>query len=288
MFWNVENLFDMVDDSITADEEFLSESYLGWNERVYQYKVEQISRIINDEKPQIVGLAEVENREVLEALCNKMDNSEVWGIIHQDGDDPRGIDCALLYRTDFFTVIHERYYRPHLVSGGKTRDFLLVELAIKNVTADPFVVGVLHFPSKRGGESRSEPDRLACSRQLVTLLHDQYKGKKILLMGDLNAGSNDEPVKILRNFFSPLITDVWTYVYRAQKEQLDHLFASSEFFIGTPSICKESAKVLYHPAMQNEFGFPEAFIQQRQVVGGFSDHYPLSVTLVYQKNFLPH
>ncbi len=279
LFWNVENFFDTVDDPATADDEFLPDSYMGWNERVYRYKLEQLSRIIRKQNPVLLGLVEIENRQVLEDLRRMFSNPERWDIVHREGPDRRGIDPALLFRQDRLVCENISFYRPRLPSGGITREFLMAEFSLKGGRGEPFLCVVLHFPSKRGGESRSHPDRLACSRQLITHLQMHYQGRKILIMGDLNAGRDEEPVKMLKNFYIPLLTgeNHWTYVYRGRKEQLDHLLVSREFLHGKPAIRPGSARTLRPSAMQDEFAFPEPFIKNRRIYGGVSDHYPIEL-----------
>ena len=70
--YNVENLFDTVDDPNVPDEEFLPESEKMWNNERYQKKLSDLAKVISEvnplEMPEIVGLIEVENRTVLEDL----------------------------------------------------------------------------------------------------------------------------------------------------------------------------------------------------------------------------
>lgn len=282
VFWNVENCFDAVDDSLTEDEEFLPGSYLGWNERVYRYKLEQIGRILKDVKPVLVGLAEVENRRVLEDLTKELGRPEQWGILHREGPDRRGIDCALLYRQDQLECMQEDFFVFRLPSGNPTREAVIGEFRFRQGGGEAFIVCVLHYPSRRSGARRSLPDRLACSRQLITYLQQKYNGRKILIMGDLNAPGDAEPVRMLDQFYPLLLKgpDAWTYVYQCQRQQLDHFLASPEFFRGLPRIQSKSPRVLRPPAMQDEFGFPEPFIKNRRIYGGFSDHYLIDLRVV--------
>lgn len=282
VFWNVENCFDTVDDSLTEDEEFLPESFLGWNQRVYQYKMEQIGRILKDVKPVLVGLAEVENRRVLEDLRKRIGRPEQWGILHREGPDRRGIDCALFYRQDLLECLHEDFFVFRLPSGNPTREALMGEFRFRQGGGEAFIICVLHYPSRRGGARRSLPDRLACSRQLIIYLQQNYSRRKILIMGDLNAPGDAEPVRMLDRFYPLLLkgADAWTYVYQCQRQQLDHFLASPEFLRGLPRIQSKSPRVLRPPAMQDEFGFPEPFIKNRRIYGGFSDHYIIELRVV--------
>ena len=103
MFYNVENLFDTADDPSTADDEFTPRGKKHWTKAKYTDKLLKIAEVIDSvgdkELPCIVGLAEVENRWVLEDLTQKTAFADGnYGIVHQDSPDRRGIDVALLYR----------------------------------------------------------------------------------------------------------------------------------------------------------------------------------------------
>lgn len=279
MFWNVENLFDTIDDPDKEDDEFSPGSYLRWNDRVYRYKLEQLSRIIRKEKPMVIGLAEIENRQVLKDLTETFFNSESWEIIHKESRDRRGIDTAILYRKDCLDTLQVLHYEPLLPSGSVTRDFLICEFTTP--AGESFVVTIVHFPSKRGGSHEAEIDRLACARQLVDVLHNDFADKKCLIMGDFNAGPWEETMQILKVFYYSLIREEegWTYAYREIRDQLDHCLVNGNFFTGYPRIEPSSGKVIRPFEMRDEFGFPEPFILNRRVYGGVSDHFPIVVRM---------
>ena len=72
MFYNVENLYDTKNDPATDDDEFTPSGRVPWTEARLQTKIEHIGEVISAiEKPampDIIGMAEVENRQVLEML----------------------------------------------------------------------------------------------------------------------------------------------------------------------------------------------------------------------------
>ena len=78
-------------------------------------------------QPMVIGLAEVENKKVLEDLIAQPALKKFnFGIIHHDSPDERGIDVALLYNKD---VIEENFnaFLPISFSfdpNDKTRDIL--------------------------------------------------------------------------------------------------------------------------------------------------------------------
>ena len=75
VFYNVENLFDTEDDSLTRDNEFLPNGLKGWSEERYNDKLRKIFKVLVNvggwELPDLIALCEVENRDVLEDLISK-------------------------------------------------------------------------------------------------------------------------------------------------------------------------------------------------------------------------
>jgi predicted extracellular nuclease len=70
--YNVENLFDTVDAPQFQDEDFTPGGIKRWTYERYEKKLDDLSRVIlsipEREMPAIIGLAEVENRNVLSDL----------------------------------------------------------------------------------------------------------------------------------------------------------------------------------------------------------------------------
>jgi predicted extracellular nuclease len=197
MFYNVENLFDISDDSLTSDEEFLPQSSKKWDSEKYNKKLNDLARVIssvNDkELPALIGLAEVENKKVLEdlAVSSKLKKGK-YGIAHFNSKDERGIDVALLYSSEEIELLDSKAIP---VSFGKdikdaTRDILLVKCRIKG---DRIInVFVNHWPSRSPTQEESEMKRvmaaLALRREVDNILNIDNEAA-ILIMGDFN----DEP-----------------------------------------------------------------------------------------------
>jgi predicted extracellular nuclease len=197
MFYNVENLFDISNDSLTADEEFLPQSPKNWNRERYSKKITDIARVISSvnerELPALVGLAEIENVKVLEDLvsASKLKKGN-YRIIHSDSKDERGIDVALLYNSEEIEILDSK---PISVSSGKdnrdeTRDILYAKCRLKG---DRIIyVFVNHWPSRSPGQEESEMKRvmaaLTLRREVDNILNIDNEAA-IIIMGDFN----DEP-----------------------------------------------------------------------------------------------
>ena len=133
-FYNVENLFDTDDDLGTGDDEYLPESAKQWDAGKYNKKLKDIAGTLGSlnkaELPGLIGLAEVENRKVLDDLVREAPlRRGKYGIVHFDSPDERGIDVALLYRPDEFTVVESRAIGITFTFDpeDRTRDILYVK-----------------------------------------------------------------------------------------------------------------------------------------------------------------
>ena len=111
-FYNVENLFDIYDDPVKNDEEFLPDGRNNWTQAKYEKKLHNIARVINAMKEEngvyhtVLGVSEIENRLVLEDLVSLPELAGAnYQIVHYDSPDARGVDVALLYRPDQFTYL---------------------------------------------------------------------------------------------------------------------------------------------------------------------------------------
>ena len=111
-FYNLENLFDVYNDPVKNDEEFLPEGKNKWTEAKYQKKLQNMAKVIKSMKEEngvwhaLLGVSEIENRLVLEDLVWEEQIREAnYQIIHYDGPDRRGVDVALLYKPEVFKYI---------------------------------------------------------------------------------------------------------------------------------------------------------------------------------------
>ena len=196
-WWNVENLFDLRDDPKTNDDEFTPRGERHWTRRKLEAKLQGIYKtLVMMDLPDVVGLAEVENKYVLRELCQGTPLAQVpYRYVHYDSPDRRGIDCALIYRTDRFTVTASRPVNmSDSADGFFTRDILVVE----GVTANGDSVCLLlnHWPSKRGGDE-ADIRRLEIARKMRSLmleLKEKHPDAAIIAMGDMNTTSSEEAI----------------------------------------------------------------------------------------------
>lgn len=210
-FYNLENLFDIYDDPVKNDAEFLPDGKNKWTEAKYQKKVQNMAKVIRAMKDDngcwhtILGVAEVENRLVLEDLVSDPQIAEAnYQIIHYDGPDRRGVDVALLYKPEVFSFVESESI-PYTFEGSsidfvmskseqdyfRTRDVLMVRGRIQG---EDVAVYVAHLPSRAGDKKGSNQLRERGAEIIYNhamALQKKYPGIKIIVMGDMNDNPTD-------------------------------------------------------------------------------------------------
>jgi len=194
LFYNVENLFDIKDDSLSNDAEFLPGGDKYWTWKKYQDKCFKIAKVIMAaggwELPDIIGLCEIENRSTLYGIIHMSHLRKAgYKIIHRDSPDHRGIDVALIYQPERFTPIDTSYLQ--LIESGATESTTREILYVKGKThtEDNLHLFVNHWPSRWGGQLESEQKRMAAAQVLRNKLDSIFKEEpkaKIIIMGDFN------------------------------------------------------------------------------------------------------
>lgn len=303
--YNVENLFDTLDDPKIPDEEFLPESEKKWNTERYQKKLNDLVRVISEfnpkELPEIVGLVEIENRGVLEDLIKTAAlKDHNYAIIHEESPDYRGIDVAMIYRKDAFSEIsHETL--PVVFPDDpefKTRDILHVTGKLRHKTVHIFVN---HWPSRIGGEEKTEPKRVLAASVLKKktdeLLAEDPKAR-IIILGDMN----DEPANKSLNttlgaeapgsgsgLVNLMIPDdtagLGTYFYSGNWNMLDNIVVS-EAVLKSRGVKVENNKGTVFSSdwmiFTNKNGdkTPNRSYVGNKYVGGVSDHFPVYFKMI--------
>ena len=298
--YNVENLFDTVDDPKVPDEEFLPSSEKKWTHDRYQKKLDDLAKVISGvnpkDAPEIVGLVEVENRQVLEDLISTPAlKSHQYGIIHEESPDYRGIDVAMIYRRDAFTeIMHETL--PVVFADDpefKTRDILHVVGKIRNNTIHVFVN---HWPSRIGGEDKTEPKRILAARvlkQKVDKLMAADPRVHIVIMGDMNdepanvslletlgAKSPETGAKLVNLMMPDDKKNEGTYFFSGNWNMLDNIVVSGEMITGNKVKIENRKGEIYRDEWmiftnRNGARTPNRTYVSNKYTGGVSDHFPV-------------
>jgi hypothetical protein len=306
MFYNTENLFDAVDDTLNDDSEFLPGGLRHWNSYRYINKLDCISKVIvaagEWEAPAVVGLCEVENEHVVKDLArNQLLEGIGYSYIHYDSPDKRGIDLCLLYRPDIVKVIsHESWLPPaYITSDFNSRNVIFVKAEIFKDTLN-FIL--CHWPSRRGGVMAADNQRTLIVETVINKIDSLRKtmtsGEKIILMGDLNSTPDFEMVKhtadkcrLINLSELPASKGKGSYRFNGKWEMTDQILVSENLCKSSPT--RMSYNVTFAPLekdflLEDDPDYPgrRPFSTYRlyKWVGGFSDHLPVVLNLSQKTN----
>ncbi|WP_435136413.1 endonuclease/exonuclease/phosphatase family protein [Formosa sp. A9] len=313
-FYNLENTFDTEDDPLKFDESSPIMEISHHRDTVYQKKIENMARVINDigletthKPPAIIGVCEIENRKVLEQIINTEPlTQQHYGIIHFDSPDARGIDVALLYDKDVFRPQHYKNI-PLLLydtDSGKriyTRDALLVSGFLED---DLIHIIVNHWPSRRGGETASNFKRLRAAqlnKHLIDSLQNENPYAKIIIMGDLNDNPTDDSLKTvlhtenrlketaLKGIYNPMEKlynkGLGTTAYRDKWSLFDQILMSHPLLNNDYTSFRFYKAGIFNPdylitSTGSYKGYPFRSFSNQGFTGGYSDHFPVYIYLI--------
>lgn len=309
-FYNLENLFDTIDDPAKNDAEFLPSGANSWTSERYLSKLANMSKVISqvgDEYinggPTLIGVSEIENAGVLHDLINTPAlASSGYDIVHFDSPDRRGVDVGLLYRKNDFSVINATSTRLYMPgdSGFRTRDQLCVTGLLDGETIS---VIVNHWPSR----GNAEPYRIAAarlSRHLADSLFAINPDAKIFIQGDLNDDPVDKSVfKELgavgreskvekKGLFNPmwkLFKDgIGSLAYRDSWNLFDQIIVSEPLVRKPPTgWYLYKTRIFNKPFLitkEGQYkGYPFRTFSNGAFVNGYSDHLPVYLVLVKEK-----
>lgn len=317
-FYNLENLFDTINDPYKLDEFSPIMELKSNKSEVFKKKINNLAKVITDigadnshTAPAILGVSEIENRAVLETLVNHpLLLEKDYGIVHFDSPDARGIDVALLYQKQIFTPSHTGNYELKIYDDESskrvyTRDQLLVSGMLDG---ELIHIIVNHWPSRRGGEARSRPKRIAAAKlnkHIIDSLQSIDPYAKIFTMGDLNDDPINASVKNilkakrnknrvgLKGIYNPFENyfknGIGTTAYRDAWSLFDQIL------ITKPLLENDYSSYRYYKAgifnknyLINKHGrykgYPFRSFADGGFTDGYSDHFPVYVYVIKEVN----
>ena len=307
-FYNLENLFDIYDDPNTLDDDFTPKGRKKWNAKRYQRKLKKLSAVISQigtdssaTAPLIVGLAEVENLEVVTDLIN----SEVlqpfnYGIVHYDSPDERGIDVAFLYQKKYFELLSSETKTLFLYDDNGERDYTRDVLLVKGKLHGKLIHFLVnHWPSRRKGIKETEPRRIKAAelnQEIIAGIKKQSENANIIIMGDFNDGPTSTSIKqhlVSDEFYNPFESIInkgrGSLKYEKDWFLFDQIILSKTFFDKLNGIHSFKYAEIFDEHFLKEWdgkrkGSPFRTYIGKWHQGGFSDHFPVFVTLAYKNN----
>ncbi|MDR2942042.1 MAG: endonuclease/exonuclease/phosphatase family protein [Treponema sp.] len=313
MTWNVQNLFDGLDNGFEYDE-FLNSA--GWSVEKYKGKVNAISGAIGSIKPlpDIIMFQEIESLVTLQDIASAVSGSYEYSHFAKNPGSALGVGIISRFPLDGS--------KTHSITiDGETTPRPVLETRIQ--AEKEFVVFVCHWKSKLGGDDNTESVRRASARVILRRVRELWKEEPelgIIVAGDLNENHNEfyrrnvktvcallpddpycaelakgaqkdfivigknkppEPVNFPPEtivLFSAWARDVekGSYYYKNAWETIDHFLVSEQFFNNTGWSFEKVTPADFSPFV-NEYGVPVSY--NIRTGAGLSDHLPLLLTL---------
>jgi endonuclease/exonuclease/phosphatase family metal-dependent hydrolase len=313
-FYNLENLFDTINDEHVNDEEFTPEGKNSWTPDRYLEKLDNMSRAIagigvgefTPDGAVLLGVCELENAGVMEDLANtEALKDRNYKFVHYDSPYYRGMDVALFYQSRYFSVLHSASHELNMpeIENFTTRAQLVVSGVLDGDTVH---VIVNHWPSRSGGEKRSRPLRMAAAdltRSICDSLFAIDPDAKIIVMGDLNDDPTNKSIKKhlgtvkdpggmdAELFYNPYeklhAQGIGTLGYRDSWNLFDMILVSKNLTGTDYSSYRFYQAMVYNEKFLTQQdgrfkGYPWRTYSYGAYIGGYSDHYPVYIYLIRQ------
>ena len=312
-FYNLENLFNTSNDSLIYDDERTADGKYRWSQKKYQKKIGDlamvrslIGREVRGSSPDIIGLCELENRDVVQDLLSHESlAAEDYGMVHYDSPDERGIDVALVYRKSSFIPFVHKSQRLLLYDIDGCRDYTRDLLIVGGMMDETELYLLLnHWPSRSGGEIRSRPYRLEAARlnlQVMDSLRIRNPESAFIILGDFNDNPTDISLKkILRakgnrstvnknELYNPMERlyrqGIGSLGYRDQWHLFDQILVSHNLLFGSYRSYKLWKTGVFNPTFLitregRLKGYPYRTYTSGTYTEGFSDHFPVYAYLI--------
>lgn len=307
-FYNIDNLYDDKDDTDHNDEDFTPNGQYQWTSERYHQKLDNMAKVIaqiaNGNAPDVLGVCELESAKALEDLMNTGDLKGLYQMVHYDSPDERGVDVALIYKSDKFKVLDSEKVPVVLTKdlNDRTRDQLFVR-AVVLASNDTLCFYVCHFPSRREGKDESEINRLDAANTCRNYInaHVNTTKENLIVMGDFNDEPWDKSIvqgikaeninkKIKESDVFNLMWDFksagrGSYNYKGHMNCLDQLMITGTLIDGkrleyvNKSVNIMDASWLTQTGKYE--GFPLRTFGGNKWLNGYSDHYPVYLELQY-------
>lgn len=315
-FWNLENLFapEGHPDRLPWLAKALASDLQGWSADLLFRKLDQLTRVLRQmhggRGPDLLGVCEVENRYVLDQLCERLNAAlphRVYRPVHADSTrDGRGIDTAFLFDSHRYSHNPATLFSYFVMRRTGTRDIILL---------------CNHWPSRAGNAYESRGYRFTAGETLA-YFHQRIREElgadtPVVALGDFN----DEPFDESLRFFAEATRDrgaversrtaprfynlAWRFSPTEATDHLGHkrqvygsisfdgsglvfdqILVSQGLLLGQRGlkVREETARMELYPPMVHDhpgegpirFGLPKGNPQAVNLEG-FSDHFPVSV-----------
>ncbi|WP_162052357.1 endonuclease/exonuclease/phosphatase family protein [Pontibacter pamirensis] len=307
-FYNSEEFFDTNNDPQTADDAYTPTGAKQWTQERYNNKMENIASVIasigGKGGPAIVGLAEVENKQVVEELVNtpllkKFD----YGIVHHDMPDNQGMDVALIYQPKHFKPTFTKSIPINFGANYNSRDILQVKGELRG---ELVTIYVTHWPPRsRTKAGKQDDSRLRSAAKTLRQQIDQQQAAdenaKIIILGDFNTEPDAAVLKqvlqatgrpdpsyeeeLFNTHYLPFVNGFGSYASQGNLQMLDQILVSKALLNDEAGLqyVRGSAGIYNPDFIKHMFGkyrgTPNRTFSGNLYLGGYSDHFPVYIQL---------
>ena len=215
-----------------------------------------------------------------------------YNIVHYESPDKRGLDNALMYDENRFSVLASRPIPNILKNGNKVRDILYVKGEYRNEILHLFIN---HWPSNYGGKERAIPKRRSTAKLImseVSLIQQTDRFAEIILLGDFNENPDEKNIELLREIgLNSLmrtmigVPRVGTYVSGGEDYFYDQIIVNNGLQDEKKlTIVHGATYILDLPKYRHQDGkykhFPFRFWDGNKLLAGYSDHLAIKVQII--------
>lgn len=224
--WNVLNLIDEVKNSSVPFEDV---------DPGYKAHRAEIANVVDTLRPDVFMLQEVESQTVLDALNADLAKPFAFTKLI-DGNDPRGVDVAILSDVAFDKVVShksDKFLKQGTSSPtySYSRDCLEVHMT---VNGRHLVLLGVHFKSKDNDDPDKRLAEAQHTRVIANGLAKADPSAAILILGDFNDAPGSATMNTIMNGTPPFLevadavpaNDRWTYKYGGKVFLIDHIMAN--------------------------------------------------------------
>lgn len=312
-FYNVENLFDTINDPKKFDDDRTPTGKDRWTSEVYHDHIDKIASVISKigfditkKTPDFVGLAEIENQSVIvDLIKTPYLKNENYGIVHFESPDSRGIDVGLMYKRSVFTPTHTSAIPLIIFREDGKRQYTRDQLLVSGKLGDEEIhLIVNHWPSRSGGKERSSGYREAAAqlnKKIIDSLRQINPEAKIISMGDFNDDTTDDSFKkILKtvankddiksgDLYNPMeqmqLRGQGTLGYQKQWNLFDQIFFTHSLLTAPKNTYHYWRSGIYKDKnvitqTGDNKGMPFRSFINGTYTGGYSDHLPVYIILL--------
>ena len=296
-FYNLENLFDPLNNENTRDKDYTPEGIYKWDSEKYFQKIEHLSKVISkvgkmrsNIPPVLMGVCEVENELCLKDLIESHHLKKYeYDWVFDSSADSRGINVALLYQKKHFKILGQKAYTLALNIEGQIENSRNILHITGTLFDEKIHLIINHWPSRTDGTKKTNYKRKVASntvQQIIDKIYFDEPSAHIMIMGDFN----DDPLSdSLQPFKSLDFMNAMEQFHKEKKGSVKYKgkWIMFDQILLSQNLLKASwfnyqqAHIFVEPFLIQKTGrfkgSPRRTFINKYHQGGYSDHFPVFI-----------